>query len=224
MSARAWYRLGAASGVLHVVVVLIGFAIHGATPSVGASTSDVTTFVTNAHPTQVWVGNYIEATGYTLFLVFAACLYGTVRHEDPSWSWLPITALAAAVAYVAVSIGPGIALQEATVQWGKRGLTPEVVGGISDLADDVFFLSFIVAALFLAAISAAMLRARALPAWLGWSGTVIALLMLAAGLVSILSSGSAFSMNAFLLFALWTVVTSVYVLVRSDTLQQHMRG
>lgn len=217
MSIRAWYRVGAATGLLHVVVVLIGFAVHGATPSVGASTSDLATFVAQAHSTQVWVGNYIEAAGYTLLLPFVGCLYARVRTQEASWSWVPITAVAAAVGYVAISIGPGIALQEAAVQWGKRGLTPAMVGGISDLADDVFFLSFVPASLFLAAISTAALKIRALPPWLGWSAAVLAVLMLAAGLVSNLANGSSVGTNAFLLFALWIIGASIYLLVRPDT-------
>ncbi|HEX6510264.1 MAG TPA: hypothetical protein VF221_21750, partial [Chloroflexota bacterium] len=150
--------------------------------------------------------------------------YARVRTQEPSWSWIPIAALAAAVGYVAISIGPGIALQEAAVQWGKRGLTPEMVGGISDLADDVFFLSFVPASLFLAAISTAVLKIRALPPWLGWSGQVLAVLMLAAGLASNLASGSSLGANAFLLFALWIVVASIYMLVRPSTEQRPTSG
>src|SRR5438270_13936531 len=115
MATRTWTRVAAASGLLHVIIVLIGVAIHQGSPDVGASTRDVATYVASVSSTQAWIGNFVEGVGYMLFLLFATYLYSAFPGTARPWNWLATTVLGAAIIYVAVSVGPGIALQEATV-------------------------------------------------------------------------------------------------------------
>src|SRR5947209_16276739 len=164
-----WTRIAGGSGLLHVIVVLIGVAIHQGSPDVGASAHDVVTYVADVSSTQAWIGNYVEGAGYLLFLIFATYLYAAFPRTIAPWKWFSVTALGAAIMYVTMSVGPGIALQEATVQWGKRGVNPQVVAAVSDIADDVFFLSFLPVAFFLGAVAVLAWWTDVLPRWLGLS-------------------------------------------------------
>jgi hypothetical protein len=218
MTTHTWTRVAAGSGLLHVIVVLIGVAIHQGSPDVGASAHDVATYVVGVSSTQAWIGNYVEGVGYLLFLLFATFLYSAFPRTAPSWKWFSVTALAAAIMYVTMSVGPGIALQEATVQWGKRGVSPQVVAALSDMADDVFFLSFIPVALFLGAVAVLAWWTNVLPRWLGMFAAGTAVLVLIAGALANLSATHGAAMLAFLVFSLWIVVTSITLLVRPGLL------
>jgi hypothetical protein len=214
MATRMWTRIAAGSGLLHVVVVLIGVAIHQGSPDVGASGHDVAMYVAAVSPTQAWIGNYVEGVGYLLFLLFATYLYTAFPRTVDPWKWVSVTALAAAIMYVTMSVGPGIALQEATVQWGKRGVNSQVVAAVSDIADDVFFLSFLPVALFLGAVAVQAWLTHVLPRWIGLSAAGTAVLVLIAGALANLPATHGAAMLAFLVFALWIVSTSVALLVR----------
>lgn len=213
MSARSLSRIGGAAGILSVVVIFVGFGLHGGLPSAAAADA-VRTYVDGVSASQTGIGNYIELFGYVLFLTFAAFIYTVARAANPDrLNWLAVLGLVAAGAYVAVS-AVAIAGQQVMVEWTKAGADSKTVLGIFILDDDAFTLSFELAALFLAAVGMAFLNTGRQLRLMGIAAIVIAVIMFASGLIGTASIESGISQIGFLLFALWTLVVGGYVLIR----------
>ena len=102
---------GALSGALSVVLVFIGGALVARTNGPGrhsfdSTTDEVAQYVRDADAARVWVGEYIGALGFALFLPFAMYLLARVAPGDrdaPEWG--ERTGRAAAAIYVALSLG-----------------------------------------------------------------------------------------------------------------------
>ena len=212
MRTRSLSRIGASSGIFSVVMTFVGFAVHGGLPS--AATADaVRSYVDGVSSSQTGIGNYIELLGYVLFLVFAAFLYAVACAANPDRrDWLAL-ALAAAGAYVAVST-VAIAGQQVMVEWSKAGADSKTVLGIFILDDDAFTLSFELAALFLAALGAAFLHAGRALSLMGVAAIVIAVIVFVSGLIGTASIENGISQVGFILFMLWTLAASIYLLIR----------
>jgi hypothetical protein len=193
-------------------MTFVGFAVHGGLPS--AATADaVRSYVDGVSSSQTGIGNYIELLGYVLFLVFAAFLYAVACAANPDRrNWLALV-LAAAGAYVAVST-VAIAGQQVMVEWSKAGADSKTVLGIFILDDDAFTLSFELAALFLAALGAAFLHAGRALSLIGVAAIVIAVIVFVSGLIGTASIENGISQVGFILFILWTLAASIYLLIR----------
>jgi hypothetical protein len=213
MPSRSLSRIGAATGIFSVVVTFVGFGLHGGLPS--AATADaVHSYVDGVSASQTGIGNYIELLGYILFLVFATFLYAFARAANTDrLNWLAALGLMAAGAYVAVS-AVAIAGQQAMVEWTKAGVDSKTVLGILILDDDAFTLSFELAALFLLAVGTALLNSGPKPRLMGIAAIVIAVIVFVSGLIGTASIESGISQIGFLLFALWTLVVGIYLLIR----------
>jgi len=223
MRTRSLSRIGASSGIFSVVMTFVGFGVHGGLPS--AATADaVRSYVDGVSSSQTGIGNYIELLGYVLFLVFAAFLYAVACAANPdrrNWLALVLAAagayvvlvLAAAGAYVAVST-VAIAGQQVMVEWSKAGADSKTVLGIFILDDDAFTLSFELAALFLAALGAAFLHAGRALSLIGVAAIVIAVIVFVSGLIGTASIENGISQVGFILFILWTLAASIYLLIR----------
>ena len=212
MRTRSLSRIGASSGIFSVVMTFVGFGVHGGLPS--AATADaVRSYVDGVSSSQTGIGNYIELLGYVLFLVFAAFLYAVACAANPDRrNWLALV-LAAAGAYVAVST-VAIAGQQVMVEWSKAGADSKTVLGIFILDDDAFTLSFELAALFLAALGAAFLHAGRALSLIGVAAIVIAVIVFVSGLIGTASIENGISQVGFILFILWTLAASIYLLIR----------
>ena len=212
MRTRSLSRIGASSGIFSVVMTFVGFGVHGGLPS--AATADaVRSYVDGVSSSQTGIGNYIELLGYVLFLVFAAFLYAVACAANPDRrDWLALV-LAAAGAYVAVST-VAIAGQQVMVEWSKAGADSKTVLGIFILDDDAFTLSFELAALFLAALGAAFLHAGRALSLMGVAAIVIAVIVFVSGLIGTASIENGISQVGFILFMLWTLAASIYLLIR----------
>jgi hypothetical protein len=212
MRTRSLSRIGASSGIFSVLMTFVGFAVHGGLPS--AATADaVRSYVDGVSSSQTGIGNYIELLGYVLFLVFAAFLYAVACAANPDRrNWLALV-LAAAGAYVAVST-VAIAGQQVMVEWSKAGADSKTVLGIFILDDDAFTLSFELAALFLAALGAAFLHAGRALSLMGVAAIVIAVIVFVSGLIGTASIENGISQVGFILFILWTLAASIYLLIR----------
>lgn len=213
MATRNLGRIGAAAGILSVVVTFVGFGVHGGLPS-AATADSVRSYVASVGANQAGVGNYIELLGYVLFLVFATFLYSVTRAANPDrLNWMPALGLVGAAAYVAVS-AMAIAGQQAMVEWAKAGADGKTVLGTLILDDDAFTLSFELAALFLVAVGVALFKAGRLPRLIGVGAIVVGATVFASGLIGTASIDSRVPQTGFLLFDLWVLVAGIYFLIR----------
>lgn len=202
MDGRQLGRIGAATGVLHVVLGLTGFFIHGY-PEIGASPQQLSDWAASTSLARFQTGVYIEALGFLLLIPFAAWLYSLFRGTDRVPGWVLSTGFGAAVGFVAMTI-PINEVWQAMLQGGQQGLDPQVMAVIRDIAQLTFNVSFIFLGLFMLVTGFLFVQTRILSALVGWSALLIGAALFVPSVAQVAS----------LLFWLWVLVISLYLLVR----------
>jgi len=141
----------------------------------------------------------------TLVVPFIAYVCSVLRAAEGPDGWLAGAALAAGITGVTLKLGSGapeLAAHRAHLAAG----TP-LHAAVSALADGATVLSLYPLAVFCAAVAIVAFRTRALPRWLAAGAAVTAVALAVNGGFP----GTA-SVPALLLFALWTLLASVYLL------------
>jgi hypothetical protein len=187
-------RLGAACGAVFAIVLTVA----------------------NGNGTQTFTGPRAIAgiAALTVALPFIAYLCSVLRQADRADradgadGWLVSTALAAGIAGIVLKLGSGapeLAMHTAHLTAGTQLNT-----AIEGIADGATVLSLYPLAVFCAATAIVAFRTRALPRWLSAGAAVTAATLAVNG--GFLGSNS---VPALLLFVLWTLLTSVYLLRRT---------
>lgn len=180
MDKRMGSRLGAASGMLFVALLLGGESLPLA---------DVVPY---------------ELFGLILFVPFLGCLFAVLRRAEGEDGWLSATALGAGLVALAVklaSFAPYIAAQGASTQ---------IEGALIAMNNASFILTLAPLGVMVAAASALIIRTGALPVWLGWAGAITACALLVNSAFLNAEFGP-----AFVLFLLWTILTSAIMTRRA---------
>ena len=193
---------GAATGVLSVAVATIGYVLHGSLP-MGKDGPAIVAWAAGVDQTRFTTGIYIELVGYLLFLAFAAWLWSVLRRPEQGTAWLAMTALVGATLSMGISaVSDGLWL--AILPGAHQGTAPQTLAIMREAAEQTFDISFIFGALFTILVGVIVLRTRSLPAWIG----VTALILGVATLVPPIA------LPASLVWEVWIVVVSAYLLVR----------
>ncbi len=183
MDKRMGSRLGAASGMLFVALLLGGESLPLA---------DVVPY---------------ELFGLISFVPFLGYLFAVLRRAEGEDGWLSATALGAGLLALAVklaSFAPYIAARGA-----EAGTQTE--GALIAMNNASFILTLAPLGVMVAAASALIIRTGALPVWLGWAGAVTACALLVNSAFLNAEFGP-----AFMLFLLWTILTSVVLTLRAS--------
>ncbi len=207
-------RLGATSGVLWFVLIMVGNTLNtagtdqSAKPSGERILADLQRTSTTAD-----IGFAMELLGFLALLFFLGYLYATLRRADPR-SWLPATALVGGVTMTAIKLGSAAPMFAATYR--KDEITPELARTLVDINGGAFWISWLPFAVLVTATAASMLRSRLVARPLAWAGVVFG----AAGMVPAVILPVAlteFGAAPFLLSCIWlAVVAAVLALRRSQ--------
>lgn len=182
MDKRMGSRLGAASGMLFVALLLGGESLPLA---------DVVPY---------------ELFGLILFIPFLGCLFAVLRRAEGEDGWLSATAFGAGLVALAVklaSFAPFIAAR------GAAAGTP-IKGALIAMNNASFILTLAPLGVMVAAASVLIIRTGALPVWLGWASAVTACALLVNSAFLNAEFGP-----AFILFLLWTILTSAIMIRRA---------
>jgi hypothetical protein len=176
-------RLGAASGALFSLVLFAG----------------------SGHSSSGQVVREIVAL--VLFLPFLAYLCSLLREAEGPGGWLSTTAFAAGLAAITAKIVTGVPVL--ALQHVATG-TP-LHKALDNMASASSEISLYPLTLLLAAIAALTLRTAVLPRWLGFAAAT------AATVTAVYAVYASFNINvnfgpALLLWALWTLTTSIVLL------------
>jgi hypothetical protein len=209
-------RYGAATGILFVLFVLIGFVVTPKPPAVDASAAEVFDYVTDKQDTLHTVQVLFALAGF-FFIWFIATLRSSLAvaeaAADGNDGRLANTAfggglVAAATLMVAFGLAATAALHPA-----ENG--PELTHALVDASLIVPAVGAPAAAVFFAANGLSILRSGFLPAWLGWLGLVTALFNLL-GISAVYTDSGAFAADGvlgffvgFILFMVWNVAASI---------------
>ena len=145
----------------------------------------------------------------TLVVPFLAYLCGLLRQAEGANGWLATTALAAGSTGITLKLASGapeLAIHRAHIAGG----TP-LHKALEDMAGGVTLLSLYPLAVFCAATAIIALRSGVLPRWLGVGAALTA--------AALAINGGFFNSTivpALLLFALWTLLTSVHLVRRAS--------
>jgi hypothetical protein len=213
MSERVLSRIGAASGVVSFVVTFVGFGVHGGLPS-ATTAAAIKSYVSGVTAGQTGLGNYLELLGYLLFLAFATYLYAVARAVGADrFHWLNVLGFAAATTYVAVS-ALAIAAQQVIVESGKAGVDANTALGFYILDNDAFTMSFEIAAMFAIAVGFVLSTGGFALRAIGGAAILAGAALFITGLVGTISIQSSISQVGLLLFEVWVVAASVFLLIR----------
>jgi hypothetical protein len=199
-------RIGPFTGIACWLIVFTGFFIHGY-PNLGASPQELVDWASNTDPNRFGIGIYVEDVGILVFLFFLGWLCQTLWRAGGT-AWLLGLALASGVAWAAVSLGVN-GVWTAVLDSGRRGLDPQTLAGIRDIAQEMYNSTNLVIGTAMVALGLATLAAVGVPRWLGWAAIAIGV---GAALPYV---GAQFAY----LLVIWSVAVAIRYLIRPAPLQ-----
>lgn len=173
MKEAIWSRVGPATGLLFVLVLHIGFFIHGH-PAVRPTDTQLSSWLASVDVNRYGLGVYIEALGTLLFIPFAAWLYRHLRRDGTGPSWPAVAMLASATGWVILTLPIEQAFVALLNQSGK-GLDIRVAQTVVSLSQGWYDTTAIVLGLTLVAAGMSILQGGAVARWAGWAAIVIGL-------------------------------------------------
>jgi len=214
MSDRTSNLVGGVSGLISVLLFIVGFGVlGGATPKLGASSDAVASYVMRSD-VRTWTGAYLGLVGLLLYVVFAGRLWAILRRAEGDAAWLSATAFGAALIGVAVSLSADFASGASAFYAGRRGVDPATIGVLYDQKHFGELLFGAIDAVFFAVVAVLVLGRGALPRWLGWFAAVIVV----GTLVTVPFGPGDVSETPHFLAVLWLIAVSILLIVRRGSL------
>jgi hypothetical protein len=191
MSDRLWQRLGAASGIVYVVLLIGGGSFEGNT---------------------IGIAFLVVILAFLFFLFFLGNLWSALRRAEGGSGWLSATAFGAGLMSVTIKVASAAPVLAARYRAGD-GLDPQLARTLEDINDASFYLSFFPLAVLLGAFAIVAIRSGALPKWLGWIAAALGLAFIAGGMSGSADLHSEWAGLPMILFTFWVIAVSV-VLIR----------
>ena len=188
MNKLALPRLGAACGAIFAIVLTIA-AGNGSQSFSGARA-------------------VAGIAAITLALPFIAYLCSVLRQAEGPDGWLANTALAAGITGIMLKLASGV--PELAIHRTHLAAGTQLNTAFGAIGDGLTVLSLYPFALFCAATAIIAFRTRALPRWLSAGAAISAVALVINGAIL-----GAEAVPALLLFLLWTVLASGYLLRQS---------
>lgn len=183
MSGTNWARVGGICGILFAILVIVGLILIGDLPEGNASDAKVTDFYNDdGNLWRVIIGAYVWIVAGTLFLVFLASLYRTLRTTEGGGDILSLVSLTGGLMFTAMFLASALtlALLPAALKLGDNTTAPSADFGriFPQLGFGLLLLSgAFPAALMMIATSVCTLRTGVLPKWTAWLGFLAAIAM-----------------------------------------------
>jgi hypothetical protein len=209
-------RYAASTGILFVILVVIGFLVQPEPPSSDASAAEILEYVVD-HDNALHVIQLIFGAAMFFFIWFIGALRSMLGAAEGGQGRLATTAyggglIASAGLIVSLALSATAALHPA-----ENG--PEVTHALADASAMTLAVSAPAAVVFFVANSLSILRSGYLPAGLAWLGLATALFN-ALGLGNVFTDHGAFAADGvlgfligFILFLAWILAASI-ILVR----------
>jgi hypothetical protein len=210
-----WERFLPGAGVLFALIVsgaLVGLFAGGAEPNDPVH-SVVTTLTSERTGLLVRYNFQLAASGF--FVIFLASLTSTLRRAEAGDGMLSRLAFGSAlvgIAFVTFTNALNAALAASVVQVGGD----QAVWAVFQVGQATFTFAALFLGLFLLAASIVIIRTRVLPRWIGWIG-IVGGVAYAIGSFSVADQRGPIAIPAvlgFVLFLVWTVATSVTLVLR----------
>jgi|SRR5918994_7527163 hypothetical protein len=215
MSNHPWQRLGAASGIVYVVVILLPDLIQGGPPEEDTMTTAqaIAHACATASAAQLTDAIYpiTHVLGYLFFLFFLGSLWSALQRAEGSNGWLSAAAFGGGLVSLTIRFS-GATASAAAAQSACAGIEPQLWQVMNSISGAAYFTSFLPLAVLSAASAVLAIWFDALPRWLGWMSAIVAVALLVEGLTGTVYARA--TGLSFLLFMLWTLVTSIVMMRR----------
>ena len=165
-------RVAPLAGIAFVVLVTVGFAIEGSTPSLDDAAGDIMQSYAD-NDTAVIVASALSALGAVALVVFGSDLSARMRTAGSS---LLASAAFAGTVICAAGIGVDAALRF-TLADSAGEISPEAFAGLFAIWNGFFWPIHLGMAVLVGAAGLATIDSRMLPAALGGLGVVAAVLL-----------------------------------------------
>ena len=217
MSNHLWQRLGAASGIVYVAVLLGPDLIQGGpseepTMTTAEAMAQSCATITAAQLTDA-IYPITHVLGYLFFLFFLGSLWSALRRAEGGDGWLSAAGFGGGLVSLTIRFS-GATASAAAAHNACAGIDAQLWQVLNSLSGAAFFSSFFPLAILSAACAVVVIRFGApLPRWLGWMSAVVAVALLVDGF-----AGTLYSRDfgpSFLLFLLWTLAASIALVRRA---------
>ena len=214
---RKW---DAATGIGFAVLGIVAFALPGSPPKADDPASEVGSFFAD-HRKEVLIGTFLLGVAAILFLWFAGTLRSYLRSGEGGEGRLSAASFGGGVAGIALLlVGAAVVNMEAFEFAKQANGTPALAKAVFDASSAFFAVSAMCFGTFFAAAACSGARSGALPPWAYWSGSVVAVLQLVAGIALFVESGFFATGGAFPTFIAplaafgWVIGVSVLMMGR----------
>jgi len=217
MSNILWQRLGAASGIVFVLVLVAPDLIQGGpsedfTMTAAEQMAQSCATLTAARLTDA-IYPITHVLGYLIFLFFLGSLWSALRRAEGGDGWLSAAGFGGGLVSLAVKFASGAASVAANSN-ACAGIDPQLWQVLQDMNNASFFYSFLPLAILLVASAVVAIRFGApLPRWLGWMSAVVAVALLVDGFAGMLYARD-FG-PSLLLFVVWILAASIALVRRA---------
>src|SRR6266487_306344 len=168
MSNARWEQIGAAGGVVFVVLQMASQALiqaGGGEPPFGAPAPTIVAFFMAKDSQLFALGDYLSTLSLIAFLWFLGSLWSALRRAEGEPAWLSFVAAASGLMIVAtVGVSGGWPL---AVFRRDEGLDPQVARLLFDQGNFAFANAWVMLASLSLATGVVSIRTHALPRWLG---------------------------------------------------------
>jgi hypothetical protein len=188
MNKPALPRLGAACGAIFAIVLTIAAGDGSQSFSAARAVAGI--------------------AAITLALPFIAYLCSVLRQAEGPDGWLANTALAAGITGIVLKLASGV--PDLVIHRTHLAAGTQLNTAFGAIGDGLTVLALYPLAVFCAATAIIAFRARVLPRWLSAGAAISAVALVINGAIL-----GAEAVPALLLFLLWTVLASVYLLRQS---------
>jgi len=213
MDTRRWNQVGAASGIIYVILQVVGqllVQVGGSEPSFGAAAPEIVAFFMARDSRLFGIGDYLSIVSLVPFIWFTANLWGRLRKAEGDLAWLSVAMLGCGLVASTTFLNASWTLALGRI---NTGLDPEIVQLLFDQGNFLFANSWVALAGMLLAAGVVSVRTQALPVWLGWAGVLIAAGLVVARAFWVVS-GLVFV--PYVLYWLWLVVVSIILIRGAD--------
>jgi hypothetical protein len=205
-------RYGAATGILFVLFVIIGFLVTPNPPAADASAAEVFEYVSDKQDTLHTVQLLFAVAGF-FFIWFIGTLRHSLAAAEGGDGRLANTAFGGGLIAVATLMAAFGLAATAALHPAENG--PELTHALIDASLLIPAVGAPAAAVFFTANGLSILRSEYLPSWLGWLGLLTALFSLI-GISAVYTDSGVFAADGvlgffigFILFLVWNVAASI---------------
>jgi hypothetical protein len=194
-----WTQRAPWTGIVSVALIVVAFIVAGESPDFDASTKEVFNFYNGDQTAQV-IASIALIYGAILLVFFAATLRSALRGSE-ALSTLVLVGGALEALGMTIFAGLTFTLADLANSDHPARIDPGTLQSLNALNSDLFFPLVIGTAILLLSAGLAILRAGALPRWMGWAALVL-------GIITVTPLG----FFAFLVSGLWIIAAAVLLL------------